>query len=257
MEHSTKLQAPCRPAHSRNSIRSAPSPALCCSDNRRQVSFQQHPPQELVKMERPSPAQSHSQSESSWKKKKDGLYCLCARKSGKTAMFTKYQALPFPVSFSLGCRLSSYYVSPGRFSDVWSLVFIRARNTVADLQKPTLKFWDLWESSLCSQTGPAASPVVFPPLFGYLSNGIRKQTPQNWPFLRPALWHSGKFSHTDEGELEPDLALEPPCNCSQSDASDLAVRRLPLSPTVPFVPTHKPMSFKTLGNVGVGVGGGI
>lgn len=98
--------------------------------------------------------------------------------------------------------------------------------------------------------------MVFPPLFGYLSNGIRKQTPQNWPFLRPALWHSGKFSHTDEGELEPDLALEPPCNCSQSDASDLAVRRLPLSPTVPFVPTHKPMSFKTLGNVGVGVGGG-
>lgn len=70
MEHSTKLQTPCRPAHSRNSIRSAPSPALCCSDNRRQVSFQQHPPQELVKMERPSPAQSHSQSESSWKKKK-------------------------------------------------------------------------------------------------------------------------------------------------------------------------------------------
>lgn len=98
--------------------------------------------------------------------------------------------------------------------------------------------------------------MVFPPLFGYLSNGIRKQTPQNWPFLRPALWHSGKFSHTDEGELEPDLALEPPCNCSQSDASDLAVRRLPLSPTVPFVPTHKPMSFKTLGNVGVGAGGG-
>lgn len=44
-------------------------------------------------------------------------------------------------------------------------------------------------------------------------------------------------------------------NCSQSDASDLAGCHLPLSPIVPFVPTHKPMSFKTLGNVVVGVGG--
>lgn len=172
-------------------------------------------------------------------------------------MFTKYQALPFPVSFSLGCRLSSYYVSPGRFSDVWSLVFIRARNTVADLQKPTLKFWDLWESSLCSQRGPAASPVVFPPLFGYLSNGIRKQTPQNWPFLRPALWYSGKFSHTDEGELEPELALEPPCNCS-------AVRCFwpgcPSSPSVTpcaFCPYSQTNEFKDSRKCGSGGWGGI
>lgn len=113
---------------------------------------------------------------------------------------------------------------------------------------------------ITQSTGPAASPVVFPPHYGYLSNGVRKQTPQNWPFLRPALWHSGKFSHTDEGgELEPDLELELPCEQFTVRCFWLGCPSSPLSPTVPFVPTHKPMSFKrpqmTLGNVVVGVGG--
>lgn len=136
MEHSTKLQMPRRPAHSRNSIRSAPSLAPCCSDNRRQVSFQQHPPQELVKMERPSPAQPRATANQNLAEKKMAYIASAQASRGRLLVH-------IVSSWSFSCLLQSINlllcVSTGRFSHLWPLVFIRARNTVADLHMLTLK----------------------------------------------------------------------------------------------------------------------
>lgn len=259
MEHSTKLQTPCRPAHSRNSIRSAPSLVLCCSDNRRQVSFQQHPPQELVKMERPCPAQPRATANQNLVEKKMAYIASVHESRGRLLyLHSIKRSFSCLLQFRLSIKLL-VSVSSGRFSHLWSLVFIRGRNTVAVLHMPTLKFWELWESSLCSQQGQR--PLQWSSLLSMaiFQMGLGNKPHKTGHFSDQHYGIRVKFSHTDEGELEPNLELELPCEQFTVRCFWPGCPSSPLSPSVPFVPTHKPMSFKrpqmTLGNVVVGVGG--